>query len=188
MTLLTQKSMTSAVFYGSSTCYTEMAAEAIQKQWLELGFCSTFSELPLFNIKDHPLQRMEAYEFLILGISTWDFGEIQEDWVSRWSDISTLNLTNKYVALYGMGDQYGYADWFVDALGMLHDEVLARGATPIGYWPNEGYEFTASKALVNEQMFAGLVLDDENQFELTPERIMKWCQQLGIELTDCQSS
>lgn len=187
MPQLSQQSMTSALFYGSSTCYTEMAAEAIQKQWLELGFIATESELPLFNIKDHPLQQIEAYDFVILGISTWDFGEIQEDWVSRWNDIRSVDLVDKYVALYGMGDQYGYADWFVDALGMLHDEVLAQGATPIGYWPNEGYEFTASKALINDQVFAGLVLDDENQFELTSQRITQWCQQLGVELTDCQA-
>lgn len=32
----------------------------------------------------------------------------------------------KIVALYGMGDQLGYGEWFLDALGMLHDKLATR--------------------------------------------------------------
>ncbi len=41
-----------------------------------------------------------------------------------------------------MGDQLGYGEWFLDALGMLHDK-LATGVKFVGYWPTEGYEFLA---------------------------------------------
>ena len=48
-----------------------------------------------------------------------------------------------------------------------------------GYWPNQGYEFEASKALTNnEQDFVGLALDDENQFDLSDQRIASWCAQI----------
>ena len=157
------------LFYGSTTCYTEMAAEKIQNclEALLDNEC-----VDIFNIKDAGLTQTQNYDFLILGISTWDFGEIQEDWEAQWQDIRTLDLDDKIIALYGLGDQLGYADWFQDALGMLHDEVIAKGATILGYWPNTGYEFTASKALTEDKThFVGLSLDDENQYDQTDERM-----------------
>lgn len=168
------------LFYGSTTCYTEMAAEKIQACLNQhLGEDC----VDMFNIKDVGLEKTAQYSVLILGISTWDFGEIQEDWESQWQDIRQLNIEDKIVAIFGLGDQLGYADWFQDALGMLHDEVVAKQATVIGYWPNSGYEFTASKALTQDKShFVGLSLDDENQYEQSDERIEQWCGQLIEEL------
>ncbi len=86
------------LFYGSTTCYTEMAAEKIRAL---IG-----PELvDLHNIKDVPLTLMQEYDILILGISTWDFGELQEDWESRWEDIQDVELEGRIIALFGMGDQ-----------------------------------------------------------------------------------
>jgi flavodoxin II len=164
------------LFYGSTTCYTEMAAEKIKA---ELDPLIAPAQVDLYDIKDTSLQRTAEYDFLILGISTWDFGELQEDWESSWDDIAHLDLHNKKVALYGLGDQYGYADWFQDALGMLHDAVIPQGAEVTGYWPNQGYEFTASKALTEDgEFFVGLSLDDENQYDQTDARITAWCTSL----------
>lgn len=171
-----------ALFYGSTTCYTEMAAEKIVA---EFAAVSELKEIPLFNIKDTNLAKMAEYDVLILGISTWDFGEIQEDWESQWQDIADVNLSGKTIALYGMGDQLGYADWFQDALGMLHDEVIQQDCNVIGYWPNEGYEFTASKGVTEDgEFFVGLSLDDENQYEQSEERIAQWVAQLRSELAE----
>lgn len=168
------------LFYGSTTCYTEMAAEKIQAQIQEIA---ETSKVELFDIKDTQLKEAEQYDVLIFGISTWDFGELQEDWESSWQDIKGLNLVGKTVALYGLGDQLGYADWFQDALGMLHDELAVLHCEFVGYWPNEGYEFNHSKALVAENsFFVGLSLDDENQYDLTEQRIKEWSTQVLAEL------
>lgn len=79
----------------------------------------------------------------------------------------------------------GYADWFQDALGMLHDEVIVQDCVVIGYWPNEGYEFSASKALTEgDEFFVGLSLDDENQYDETDQRIASWVQQVYAELAE----
>jgi len=166
------------LFYGSTTCYTEIAAEKIQET---IG-----AELvELHNIKEVPLANCLDYDFIILGISTWDYGQLQEDWESIWLDINTLDLTNKTVALYGMGDQIGYTDWFQDALGMLHEQVVAQGATLVGYWPNTGYEFAASKALTpDKDYFVGLSLDEDNQYQLTEHRIDLWCEQILAEYAE----
>ncbi|MBF7074995.1 flavodoxin FldB [Glaciecola sp. MH2013] len=172
-----------AIFYGSTTCYTEMASEKIQLQLEKLFSQADQSvDVAMFDIKEHSLEKSTHYDLVIYGISTWDFGELQEDWESTWEDIKTLRLADKTVALFGLGDQLGYADWFQDALGMLHDELIILDCNIIGYWPNEGYEFTASKALSeDEAFFVGLSLDDENQFELSDQRIEQWCKQLVEE-------
>lgn len=169
------------LFYGSTTCYTEMAAEKIQ---IKLNELIGHESVELFNIKDVSLTDTENFDKLILGISTWDFGEIQEDWESTWQDIANLNLADKTVAIFGLGDQLGYADWFQDAVGMLHDELIVLDCHIVGYWPNTGYDFTESKALTEDrEFFVGLSLDDENQYEQTDERINQWCEQVLSEMT-----
>ncbi|GAA5130273.1 flavodoxin FldB [Thalassotalea piscium] len=171
------------LFYGSTTCYTEIAAEKIQQH-----FTGDLT-IELFNIKEIPLAECLNFDLLIFGISTWDYGEIQEDWESHWPEIANLDLSDKVIALFGMGDQIGYTEWFQDALGMLHQQVIAQGAYCIGYWPNNGYEFAASKALTTDTTeFVGLALDEDNQYELTDERIATWCQQVKNEIHTLLSS
>ena len=168
--------MNIGLFYGSSTCYTEMAAEKIRDFIGE-------DLVTLHNLKEDSPQLMEQYDMLILGIPTWDFGEIQEDWEAVWTDLATLNLRGKTVALYGMGDQAEYSEWFLDALGMLHEVLQPLGVFFVGYWPTEGYEFISRKPLTADgQQFVGLALDDVNQFELTDARIAQWCEQILTEM------
>ncbi|ESP93083.1 MULTISPECIES: flavodoxin FldB [Pseudoalteromonas] len=164
------------LFYGSTTCYTEMAAEKMQDI---IGK----DMVSLHNIKDEPLKNAEQFDFLIFGISTWDFGELQEDWESQWDDIENVELGGKTIALFGMGDQQGYGQWFQDALGMLHDKIAPQGVNFIGYWPNsDDYEFEASKALSEDgKHFVGLALDEDSQYEKSDERIATWIEQVMTE-------
>ena len=162
------------LFYGSSTCYTEMSAEKIQ-------LCFGQENIDLFNIADTAVDEIDHYQQIIFGIPTWDYGELQEDWEAIWDEIDNLKFADKTVAIFGLGDQIGYPDWFLDAMGFLHNKVLLLGATVIGYWPNNGYSFETSQALNEEKtQFFGLALDDENQFDKTDERITLWCEQLKL--------
>ena len=167
------------LFYGSTTCYTEMAAEKIRAITGE-------DMVDIHNVKESPLSLMTEYDFLILGISTWDFGEIQEDWNEIWDQIGGVTLNGKTVALFGLGDQEGYGEWYLDAMGMLHDELKKSGANIIGYWPkDDSYEFEASKALTEDgSQFVGLALDEDSQYELSDDRIATWVEQILIEYQD----
>lgn len=168
--------MTIGLFYGSSTCYTEMVAEKIQAL---LGT----DHIHLHNLKQTPIQQMSDYQILMLGISTWDFGEIQEDWLASWDAIDTIDLDGKVVALFGLGDQLGYGEWFLDAMGLLHDKLIAQGCQIVGYWPNDGYDFETSKALVDDgRFFVGLALDETSQYELTEQRLAAWLPQVLAEI------
>lgn len=161
-----------ALFYGSSTCYTEMAGEKIRQQIGE-------ALVDIFNIHDEPIATALYYDYLIMGIPTWDYGELQEDWEEIWDELDELDFSGKTVALYGLGDQIGYPEWFLDALGYLYHKLVKQGAHLVGKWPAEGYRFESSKALTPDgDYFVGLALDEENEFHLSQERIDRWCAQV----------
>lgn len=160
------------LFFGSDDGNTESVAYRIQKR-LGADICQ------VHDIAEVTQLDFANYTNIILGIPTWDFGQIQSDWEEFWDDVSEIGFEGKTVALFGLGDQFGYGDFFLDALGMLHDVVLERGATVIGHWPTEGYEFDASKAkIAGEDKFVGLGIDEDQQPELTSTRLNLWCKQI----------
>lgn len=166
------------LFYASSTCYTEIAAEKIQA-------CIGDDRVDLHNIRHAALHLADNYKHLILGIPTWDYGELQEDWENHWEQLAEINWSAKTVALYGLGDQLGYPQWYQDALGYLWARIRQLGATTIGQWPTEGYQFESSIALAEDgKHFVGLALDDESEYELSDKRIAQWCQQIDREFND----
>ena len=170
----TSKAQQIAICYGSSTCYTEMVAEKIQQMLGE-------SRVDLIDIKDADLASLQQYDFIIFGIPTWDYGELQEDWDDRWEELDEIDFSGFACAIYGLGDQEGYPEWFQDAVGYLYHKLKSLGADLRGHWPNQGYEFEDSKALTEDgSQFVGLALDDENQPELTDDRLTRWLQALGL--------
>ncbi|MEL7271727.1 MAG: flavodoxin [Bacteroidota bacterium] len=124
----------------------------------------------------------ERFDFVILGLSTWYDGDLQSDWEDYFEAFKTVDFHTKTVAIFGLGDQYGYDDYFIDCVGMLAEVVLQNGGQLIGHWPVEGYDFSESKALLDESTFYGLALDEDNQPELTNERLDRWIAQLQTEL------
>lgn len=170
-------SNTIGLFYGTDTSNTEMVGQKIQQQFAELG-----STVELHDVKDTDIETMLNYDFLILGIPTWDFGGIQSDWEDIGDALSALDLSSKTVALYGLGDQFGYGDFFVDAMGWLHEKLLNTGATFVGQWSTEGYDFEASRAAnADKSEFIGLAIDEDQQFDLTDQRVEQWVIQLYAE-------
>lgn len=161
-----------AIIYGSTTRYTERMAVRILEQ-------PGFEDAELFDIDDISPQSMLAYDFLIMGLPTWDYGEIQSSWQDVWSELDTVDFTGKLVAFFGLGDQLGYPEWFVDAMGLLHDKIVARGAVAIGEWSVAGYDFNSAKSLTaDKKHFVGLAIDEVNQDDLTEQRVSQWCREL----------
>lgn len=160
------------LFFGSDEGNTETIAYKIQEIF-------GANHVDVFDIADVTQLDFANYQKIILGIPTWDFGQIQSDWEEFWSDIADVDFSDCGVALFGLGDQFGYGDFFLDAMGMLHDVVMEKGASIVGHWSTEGYEFDASKALTkDESHFVGLALDEDQQADLTDDRLDTWCRQL----------
>lgn len=163
--------------FGSDSGNTEDVAKKIKDGMAGHGY-----EVDVFDIQNPQPEEYLNYDFLIMGIPTWDYGGIQQDWEDFENDLAEMDFSNKVIALYGLGDQFGYTEWYLDAMGWLHDHLVKRGAKMIGYWSTEGYEFEESKAAIEDKKrFCGLALDEDCQRELTDERIAKWLQQIVEE-------
>jgi len=165
--------MSTALFYASSTGNTEDVAKRI--------VTSLGEDIKSYNIADDGYDAISDYNKIILGISTWGEGELQDDWEDIWADFCDIDFNGKTVALFGLGDQEGYADEFVDALGIMHEQVLTAGGNIVGYTSSDGYEHDSSKAEVDGQ-FVGLVVDEDNQDDLTDERIEKWTSNIKTSI------
>lgn len=164
------------LFYGSNTGFTELVASMIKEE-----FDTVAPELvAVYDIADVSLESLLAYDYLIIGCPTWNHGQLQDDWDNLYLDIDDLDLSGKKIALFGLGDQYGYADFFCDAIGLLGRKFAAQGAELVGFTSTAGYEFNHSRA-VEEGMFMGLALDEDNESDRTPERITEWVWQLVDE-------
>lgn len=168
--------MNTALFYGSTTGNTGDVAEKFNEVW-DCG------NVDLFDVADTPLSQVSDYDFIIFALPTWDYGEVQEDWLEIWDEVDALDMSGKKAAFIGLGDQFGYPEWFVDAMGLLHDKVVKQGADVVGNWPIDGYEFEKSKALTpDKKHFVGLAIDEDWQSEQTDDRLQTWCSQLKTEL------
>lgn len=156
------------MFYGSSSGKTESAAISILRY---LGD----DYIEIHDVSNATQEDLNKYNQLILGIPTWGIGKMQDDWEDFLPVIQNTDLSEKKIALFGLGDQESYPDTFADALGKLCDSILNSNCEIIGSWPAVGYHFIRSLALRGNH-FVGLVLDEENQADLSDQRIRSWLQ------------
>lgn len=161
--------MNIGIFYGSSTGNTKDAAELIAK-----GLDAKATDISTAKVED-----LQGCDVLLLGSSTWGQGDLQDDWEDFLPNLKDVDFNGKTVAIFGLGDQDMYSEEFVDALITLHNAT--KDAKRIGFWPTDGYEFDESKSIVDGK-FVGLVLDQDNQEDLTEERIEKWVEQIKSEM------
>ncbi|WP_373818179.1 flavodoxin FldA [Glaesserella sp.] len=163
------------LFYGSDTGNTENISKMIQKQ---LGA----NLVDIRDIAKSTKEDIEAYDFLLIGIPTWYYGESQADWDDFMPTLKEIDFTGKIVGIFGCGDQEDYAEYFCDAMGTVRDIIEPNGGTIVGLWPTEGYHFEASQALVDDNTFIGLCIDEDRQPELTEDRVNRWCKQIFDEM------
>ena len=169
------------IFFGTDTGRTRQVAKQIAKK---LG---DTADAPV-NIGRTTLADFLAYDHLIVGSPTLGDGMLpgescglsQPSWEEFVPQLAAADLTGKTIAIFGLGDQKKYAHEFVDAIGILHDAFVARGARVVGRWPTAGYEFAASQAVDGDE-FLGLALDQHHQPVLTEERIDAWLAQIKTE-------
>lgn len=170
------------IFFGTDTGRTRLVAKQIAKKLGEAA------DAPV-NIGRTTLADFLAYDALILGSPTLGDGELpgqsvglsQPSWEEFLPQLAGADLTGKVAAIFGLGDQKKYPDEFVDAIGIIHDALVAAGARVVGRWPVAGYEFAASQAVDGDD-FLGLALDQINQPVFTEQRLDSWLTQIRPEL------
>lgn len=172
------------IFFASSTGNTRRIAKLIKKRFDD----DTMADA--LNVNKASADLITGYSHLIFGTSTLGGGQLPGlstdcmggGWEEFLPQLENVDFTGKTIALFGLGDQDKYPDEFVDALGEIYRFVVARGAKVVGAWPADDYDFISSKALVDDQ-FAGLVLDQENQKNLTDARLDTWLKLIAPEFS-----
>jgi len=160
------------LFYGSDTGNTESVA----KRLIDVLGKENFD---LIEVTDTSSEKVSSYDKLIFATSTWGFGDLQADWEEFIDNLDDVDFSTKTIALIGLGDAEGYEDTFCNALSLLHEKV--KDATLVGQTSTDGYEYEDTTAVVDDK-FLGLVIDEENQDDLTDERIANWAEQIKGDL------
>lgn len=165
---------TIGLFFGSDTGITEEITHDI---------VDAFESIEVKEISEAQVIDFDSYECIMLGLSTWYDGDLQSDWENFYDDFKTIDFTGKKVALYGLGDQIGYAEYFIDGVGMLAEVIIDNGGEVVGKWSVADYRHTESKAIIpnDEEYFYGLALDNDNESDLNEERIEQWVTQVRKE-------
>lgn len=164
-----------AIIYGSDTGITDYVTTLLTNK-LNL---KNLDVIEVFTIK--PIDFLN-YDIILIGVPTWYVGDLQSDWEDFFPDFQKIDFNGIKVAFFGLGDQYGYPDNFVDGIGILAEVVLNNGGEVFGYWPAESYEFNESLGLAPNGMFYGLAIDEDNQQEYTEDRLDKWVKQIKNEV------
>lgn len=164
------------LFYGSNTDTTKQVAEMIKQDFAETAQIV----VDLYDIGKTGVEKMVDYENLIVGCPTLYIGQLQEDWAASLPEIRELDLHGKRVALYGMGDEIGYPNTFVDAIGILGEVFEEVGAELVGFTVVDDYQFEFSQG-VEDGVFLGLALDEDNDPDMTPGRVSEWVAQLMLD-------
>jgi flavodoxin I len=156
------------LFYGSTSGKTLGIIDEVEFNLDDL--------VDVYNVAEG-IDNMTSYDNLILAVPSYGVGELQEDWEKIFSQFKSIDFSGKTVALIGVGNQTTFGETFVGAIKILYDTVMAKGGKLIGLTSTEGYFFEECDALVDGN-FMGLVLDEENQDDLTPDRIYDWIEEI----------
>ena len=163
------------LIYGSDTGNTELVTADLVKLLNK-------DDVEVVTVDKVTEKDWESHVYYLLGIPTWYDGELQSDWEDYFEEFKKINFTDKKVAIFGLGDQIGYDEWFCDGIGILGKVVIENGGKLLGYTQKDSsYDFDESLALADDSTLYGLALDEDNQPELTNERLKKWVIQIKNE-------
>jgi flavodoxin I len=164
-----------AIIYSFNTKKTGKVAERIREAFND-------DQVEMVNAEDITGELLMSYNQIIMGVPTWFDGELPNYWDEFVPALEELDLKGKKIALFGLGDQKGYPENFLDGLGIMAELLENQGATLVGFTSVEGYEFESSRARRGDQ-FAGLAIDYENQGSMNKERVNAWVELLKREFS-----
>lgn len=157
------------IYYGSTTGNTQEVAEEIAKKL-------NIDKADLHDVTKANAD-FSAYDIILFGSSTLGFGDLQDDWESYIDKLKGANLTGKKIALFGCGDSSSYSDTFCDAVGKIYQTIKNKGCEIVGSISTDGYTYDDSEAAVDGK-FVGLLIDNDNESDMTEERISNWIEEL----------
>jgi len=164
------------IFFSTQTGNTETVA----------GYIAKAAGISKVNdIGDATDADVTSLDSIIVGAPTWHTDSESERSGTEWDSwlyntLPNLDVAGKNVAVFGVGDQQSYNDYFCDAAGELYDRFEKAGCKMCGFTSTDGYDHSSSKAERNGK-FIGLMCDEDNQYDLSEDRAKAWVEQLKGE-------
>lgn len=165
------------ILFDRAAGNTEAAADWISQKFE--GDISDPTDIGEIDVGD-----LAGYSGLIVGAPTWNTGADEGRSGTAWDEvideIKDLDLSGKKVAVFGCGDSSSYGDYFCDAIEEVYSAMKEAGAEMVGSVATDGYDFSESKSVIDGK-FCGLPLDEDNESDMTEERVAAWCAQIAGE-------
>ena len=115
------------VIYGSTTGSTQKAAE-----WIGQALSSADTSVDVLNVTETKPEAVASYDLAVLGSSTWGQGEIQDDFIDFYENMTSDSFDGKMGAVFGCGDSDMFPDNFCDAVDLIAQKAKECGAEIIG--------------------------------------------------------
>lgn len=163
-----------AILYGSSGGNVTSVARQVQDLF--------DGNADIYNVLDVSLDEIKDYSYYVIGTSTTGIGDLQDDWEGFLPSFARMDLSGKKVAIFALGDSASYSTSFAESMKVVYDEIKDK-VQVVGQVPDEGYTYDHSTA-VNDGLWVGLPIDEDNEYDMTDERLTRWVEELKKEFVD----
>ena len=145
----------------------------------KLGEMIGSDKVDIFPVKEVEKGDLDKYNKIILvgstvGADHWDNEIIVDEWIEFFMKIKEISFENKKVAIIGLGNSVLYPSHFADGMAVLYERIIKQNAKILGKVDAKAYDFEDSEAVNDDGFFCGLAIDEDNEAELTTERLEKW--------------
>ena len=145
----------------------------------KLGEMIGNNRVDIIPVKEVEKGDLNKYNKIILvgstvGADHWNNEIVVDEWTEFFTKIKEISFENKKVAIIGLGNSVLYPSHFVDGMAVLYERISKQNAKILGFVDAKDYHFTDSAAVNDDGFFCGLPIDEDNEAELTTERLEKW--------------
>jgi flavodoxin I len=146
---------------------------------IQLGEMIGNEKVDIIPVKEVEKGDLYKYNKIILvgstvGADHWNNEIIVDEWTEFFTKIMEISFEEKKVAIVGLGNSVLYPSHFADGMADLYERITKQNAKVLGFVDAKDYDFTDSEAVNDDGFFCGLAIDEDNEAELTAERIEKW--------------
>lgn len=157
-----------AILYGSSGGNAESVARQVQDLF--------DGQADIYNVEHVSIDEIKDYPYYVVGTSTTGIGDLQDDWEGFLPSFAELDFTGKKVAIFALGDSASYSTSFAESMKVVYDDIFDK-VEIVGRVADEGYIYDDSTAVI-DGLWVGLPIDEDNEYDMTEERLVKWVESL----------
>jgi len=153
---------------------------------VKLGEVIGTNKVDLLPVSDVNKDELKKYTQIIfvgstVGADHWSNETIEDEWLAFFRNAEDISFEDKKTAIVGLGNSVLYPEHFANGMAHLYKSITEKKAKVFGFVDSKGYSFTDSEALNDDGLFCGLPIDEDNEEDLTTERLEKWIDTLKAD-------